>query len=81
MSASRQRSSGKKAGLTDVGHGGGQQGTSTFIMLVPDQRAGVVILINMDGVDAAALATDVMKIVVGAPSEAARLVVSRRLTS
>jgi serine beta-lactamase-like protein LACTB len=57
--------SGKKAGLTDVGHGGGQQGTSTFIMLVPDQRTGVVVLINMDGVDAAALATDLMKIVVG----------------
>jgi serine beta-lactamase-like protein LACTB, mitochondrial len=64
--------SGKKAGLTDVGHGGGQQGTSTFIMLAPDQRAGVVILINMDGMDAAALATDVMKIVAGAPSDAAR---------
>jgi len=63
--------SGKKAGLNDVGHGGGQQGTSTFIMLVPDQRAGVVILINMDNVDVAALASDVMKIVV-APSDAPR---------
>jgi serine beta-lactamase-like protein LACTB len=57
--------SGKKAGLTDVGHGGGQQGTSTFIMLVPDQRDGVVVLINMDDVDAASLATELMKIVVG----------------
>jgi serine beta-lactamase-like protein LACTB, mitochondrial len=63
---------GKKAGLTDVGHGGGQQGTSTFIMLVPDQRAGVVILINMDDVDVAALATEVMKIVAGSSSDAAR---------
>ena len=57
--------SGKKAGLTDVGHGGGQQGTSTFIMLVPDHQAGAVVLINMDDVDAAALATEIMKIVVG----------------
>ena len=56
--------SGKKAGLTDVGHGGGQQGTSTFIMLVPDQRAGVVVLVNMDDIDVAALATELMKIVV-----------------
>jgi serine beta-lactamase-like protein LACTB len=63
---------GKKAGLTDVGHGGGQQGTSTFIMLVPDRRAGVVILINMDDVDVAALATEVMKIVAGSSSDAAR---------
>src|SRR5205807_928544 len=47
------RSDGKKTGLTDVGHGGGQQGTSTFIMLVPEQRAGVVILINMDNIDVA----------------------------
>lgn len=64
--------SGKRIGVNDVGHGGSQQGTSTFIMLVPDQRAGVVVLINMDGVDAAALATDVMKIVVENPANPAR---------
>jgi len=57
---------GNSAGVPDVGHGGGQQGTSTFIMLAPEQRAGVVVLINMDGVDASALATDLMKILVGA---------------
>ena len=59
--------SGKKAGLTDVGHGGGQQGTSTFIMLVPDQRAGVVVLANLDNLDVAALATQLMAIVVEKP--------------
>jgi CubicO group peptidase (beta-lactamase class C family) len=56
--------SGKKAGLNDVGHGGGQQGTSTFMMIVPDQNAGAVVLINMDNVDAAAVASEIMKIVV-----------------
>ncbi len=58
---------GDTAGFRDVGHGGGQQGTSTFIMLVPDKRAGVVVLINMDDVDAGSLASDVMKILIGAP--------------
>ena len=40
-------------------------GTSTFIMLAPQQKAGVVVLINMDGVDSSALATDLMKILLG----------------
>ena len=53
-------------GLADFGHGGGQQGTSTFIMMVPDRGDGVVVLINMDGVDASAMATDVMKLLVEA---------------
>ena len=60
---------GKELGVGDVGHGGGQQGTSTFIMLVPERRAGVVVLTNMDGVDASSLATELMKIVLGAPSK------------
>jgi len=34
-------------------------------MLAPDQKAGVVVLINMDGVDASALATDLIQIVLG----------------
>ena len=46
-------------------NGGGQQGTSTFIMLVPERGEGVVVLINMDGLDASALATDLMTILVG----------------
>ncbi len=65
--------SGKRAGLNDVGHGGGQQGTSTFIMLVPDQRAGVVVLANLDDLDVAALATEMMAIVVGkGPAESGK---------
>jgi len=53
---------GDSAGVPDVGHGGGQQGTSTFIMLAPEQNSGVVVLINLDGADSSALATDLIKI-------------------
>jgi len=60
---------GKELGVLDVGHGGGQQGTSTFIMLVPERRAGVVVLTNMDGVDASSLATQLMKIILGIPAK------------
>jgi serine beta-lactamase-like protein LACTB len=60
---------GKELGVLDVGHGGGQQGTSTFIMLVPERRAGVVVLTNMDGVDASSLATELMKIILGIPAK------------
>lgn len=60
---------GDSAGVPDVGHGGGQQGTSTFIMLAPEQKAGVVVLINLDGVDSSALATDLLKILVGTGSK------------
>jgi CubicO group peptidase (beta-lactamase class C family) len=60
---------GNSAGVPDVGHGGGQQGTSTFIMLAPKQKAGVVVLINLDGVDSSALATDLIKILLGTESK------------
>jgi serine beta-lactamase-like protein LACTB len=57
---------GKDLGVVDVGHGGGQQGTSTFIMMIPERRAGVVVLMNIDGADTSALATELMKILLGA---------------
>jgi serine beta-lactamase-like protein LACTB, mitochondrial len=53
---------GNDLGVLDVGHGGGQQGTSTFFMIVPERRAGVVVLINLDGGNASDLATELMKI-------------------
>src|SRR5258706_4521364 len=56
---------GKDLGVLDVGHGGGQQGTSTFIKMIPERRAGVVVLMNIDGADSSALATDLMKILLG----------------
>ena len=54
-------------GVADVGHGGGQQGTSTFIMMAPERQAGVVVLINADNADASGLATQLFKIVLGLP--------------
>ncbi|MFZ0037444.1 MAG: serine hydrolase domain-containing protein [Candidatus Acidiferrales bacterium] len=53
---------GHSLGVLDVGHSGGQQGTSTMMMLVPEKRAGVIVLINMDAMDAGPLATDLMKL-------------------
>jgi serine beta-lactamase-like protein LACTB, mitochondrial len=52
----------KKYGLALVAHTGSQQGTSTSIILAPERRAGVVVLTNMDGVDAAVLSTEILKI-------------------
>lgn len=53
----------KKYGLALVEHTGGQQGTSTSIVLVPERHAGVVVLANMDDVNSAALSTEILKIV------------------
>jgi CubicO group peptidase (beta-lactamase class C family) len=58
---------GKELGVLDVGHAGGQQGTSTFFMIVPGRRAGVVVLINEDGGNARDLAIELMKIVLESP--------------
>ena len=57
---------GNDLGVLDVGHGGGQQGTSTFIMMIPERRSGVVVFMNIDGAGSSALATDLMKILLGA---------------
>jgi hypothetical protein len=43
-----------------AGHTGGQQGTSTAFLIAPDRRAGVVVLVNMDDVDAGKLAHELM---------------------
>jgi serine beta-lactamase-like protein LACTB, mitochondrial len=55
----------KAAGLFEVGHGGSQQGTSTYILIAPSEGDGVVVLINMDEVDASGLAHELMKIILG----------------
>jgi serine beta-lactamase-like protein LACTB len=52
----------KKYGVALVEHSGSQQGTSTSMILVPERRAGVVVLANMDGVDATALSTEILRI-------------------
>src|SRR5713226_5646759 len=49
-----------------VGHTGGQQGTSTAFVIAPDQRAGVVVLTNMEGVEAGDLARELLNILANA---------------
>jgi len=50
-------------GMRSVGHTGGQQGTSTAFALAPEQRAGVVVLTNMEDQPAGDLAHEILKIV------------------
>src|SRR5277367_4417364 len=50
-------------GLLTVGHTGGQQGTSTCIMLAPERRAGIVVLANIEGVGTYDLAAKILAIV------------------
>jgi serine beta-lactamase-like protein LACTB, mitochondrial len=56
---------GEENGLRVVGHSGGQQGTSTDFQIAPDQRSGVVVLTNMDGLDPEKLATEILHILLG----------------
>jgi serine beta-lactamase-like protein LACTB, mitochondrial len=50
-----------------TGHSGGQQGTSTDFLVAPGQRAGVVVLTNMEGLNPNELAREMLGIVLGAP--------------
>ena len=50
-------------GIRYVGHDGGQQGTSTTFYIAPEQRAGVVVLANMDDVPVNDLSKQILKIV------------------
>jgi serine beta-lactamase-like protein LACTB len=52
-----------KLGIHTVGHDGGQQGTSTAILLAPQKSAAVVVLANMDQLDVNALAESLLKII------------------
>ncbi len=61
---------GSMSGVLRVGHSGSQQGCSTSIILAPDKGAGVVVLVNMDDIDATELATELLRIVLGLPAEA-----------
>ncbi len=54
-------------GVKDVGHGGSQQGASAMMLIAPEARAGVVVLINSDAAGASALATRLLEIVLGLP--------------
>jgi CubicO group peptidase (beta-lactamase class C family) len=51
--------------VKDVGHGGSQQGATAMMLMAPDARAGVVVLTNSDNIAASALATQLLRIVLG----------------
>ena len=57
---------GKVDGFTTVSHSGGQQGTSTMILMVPAKKLGVVVLANMDGVGAGELAKEIAGLLLAA---------------
>ncbi len=48
--------------IAGVGHTGGQQGTSTAFVVAPDQRAGVVVLTNLEDQPAGDLAREILNI-------------------
>jgi serine beta-lactamase-like protein LACTB, mitochondrial len=48
-----------------LNHGGGDWGTSTFIMIASEQRAAIVVLINLNGGNASDLAFELLKIAIG----------------
>lgn len=55
--------------VAGVGHDGGQQGTSTAFVIAPEQRAGVVVLTNMENQDAPALAREILNILSAASEQ------------
>ena len=56
-----------KFGLHILAHTGGQQGTSTALAVVPVRHAGVVVLCNLDSVDADQLAMQILGIALDVP--------------
>lgn len=48
-----------------ISHGGGEWGTSTFITMAPEQRDGVVVMINLNGGNADQLGPELLKIILG----------------
>ena len=56
---------GEDDGIRWVGHSGGQQGTSTDFLIAPDERAGVVVLTNMENLNLGELSRQILKSLVG----------------
>jgi serine beta-lactamase-like protein LACTB len=54
-----------KEGVRGVGHSGGQQGTSSYFIMDPERRTGVVVLTNLDSLDPDQLAMEIMKVLIG----------------
>jgi len=56
-----------KFGVRTAGHSGGQQGTDTDFIIVPERGLGVVVLANMDYVDTNRPAEEILKIMLDLP--------------
>jgi len=56
-----------KFGVRTAGHSGGQQGTDTAFIIVPERGLGVVVLANMDYVDTNRPAEEILKIMLDLP--------------
>jgi serine beta-lactamase-like protein LACTB, mitochondrial len=50
-------------GVRYIGHSGGQQGTSTNLLIAPEEKSAVVVLINMENVSADRLSKQLLQIV------------------
>lgn len=61
---------GKMGDISFVAHSGGQQGTSTEIIIAPGQQDGVVVLANIEDVNVSELSRELLKIVVEASAKA-----------
>jgi serine beta-lactamase-like protein LACTB, mitochondrial len=57
-------------GIFYAGHSGGQQGTTTDFLIVPEKQAGVVVLTNMEGLNPNDLSREILKIMLGLPTGA-----------
>ena len=55
------------SGRRQVGHGGGINGFSTMILRVPEDRVAVIVLANVENVNAGNIARDLMAIAYGKP--------------
>ena len=56
-------------GVVYAGHSGGQQGTSTDMLIAPEQRAGVVVLANLENLNLNELCTQILRILLGKPEK------------
>jgi len=57
-----------EGGLLYAGHTGGQQGTTTDFLIVPERRAGVVVLTNMENINPNEISREILKILLGTPA-------------
>ena len=69
---------GENDGVAIVAHDGGQQGTSTSFLIAPGPRVGVVVLTNMEGVDADKLAHEILKVLLNGQGDIPKIDVPKK---